>query len=178
MVNRNHQCLSLASSKVKIDVQHKFSAEIENFKRQFILDAHSPYDEKPKFHLFSDVKVFSDGEGFCSVCDKVHKIPTEVDVLFVGPSCKNLSKEFLKRVSFADCYSTGNGSSGYTYVHGVRAPLQRTNPMLLFFENVLGVAESQTSNGVKTTPPVEAGCVFGKPNAIYIYIYIHDICIS
>ena len=154
--------LSFASCKVKINVRHKFSCEIENFKREFILHAHSSTDEKPDFHLFSDVKVFTDGEGYCSVCETVHKTPTEVDVVFVGPSCKNLSKEFLDRLNFASCYSTGMGSSGYTYVHGVRATLQRTNPMLLFFENVLGVAESQTVKGVKTPPPVEAGCVFGK----------------
>ena len=130
---------SYSNLQVNIQLRHEFSVEIEPYKRKFIADAHTAKGEKPTFHLFSDVRIFADGKGYCDTCGCVHNAPAEVDILFVGPSCKSISLENADRSSYKHCYSTGEGSSGYTYQHGVKGAVSSTNPALLFFENVLGV---------------------------------------
>ena len=144
--------------KVNIDILHLFSVEIDPGKRKFIARAHTPPGKKPSFHIFSDVRIFSDGNGFCDTCQRVHEAPNDVDILFVGPSCKKLSKEFLGRDAYKKCYISGDGCSGYTYVHGCRGGVEATSPAVMFFENVLGVAESSYDKETKekTTPLVEA----------------------
>ena len=85
-------------------IKHILSVEISAFKRQFILAAHQAAAD-PDFHLFKDVNAFlsEKGEAHCFVCDKVHALPTHLDLLFSGPSCKNLSKEFKDKKSYTDC---------------------------------------------------------------------------
>ena len=143
-------------SEVDIQIQHKFSVEIEPYKRKFIAEAHTAPGQQASFHLFHDVRVFSDGKGYCDTCGCVHATPSDVDILFVGPSCKSISKEFLDRLQYATCYTTGKGTSGYTYVHGVRAAVAATSPALLHFENVLGVAEKSSQDPQKQSL-IEAG---------------------
>ena len=138
-------------------IHHEFSCEIDPIKRQFILDAHTQPGSKPRFHLYRDVKVFEAGEGFCEVCNCCHAVQSTVDLLFAGPSCKNLSLMNKERKNFVDCYETGDGCSGFTYQHGVIDAIKVTSPAVLYFENVVGVAQSrQVKKGEKTTPAIQA----------------------
>ena len=156
-------------------IKHEFSVEIEEEKRNFILSSHTRPGAKPDFHLFADVKIFKDGSGFCYSCNCVHEAPSTIDLLFAGPSCKNLSKMFADRVNYTHCYTSGEGCSGHTYIYGVLEASRRTCPAILFFENVLGVAESATVGGVKVAPPIKASwfilCVF-RCMSEYSILYI------
>lgn len=125
-------------------------------KRQFIMAAHTPPGSKPSFHLFGDVSVFQEGSGHCFTCDRVHDAPSSVDLLFAGPSCKNLSKMFQNRAAYADCYTTGDGESGHTYRCGVLEAILSTCPAVMFFENVLGVREQPLVKGVRCQSAMEA----------------------
>ena len=79
---------------------HVFSVESHEQKRKFIKDAHGTSN----FHLFRDVQIFKDGgEAFCDVCEQAHEIPSAVDILVSGPSCKNLSKENQRRSDYVTC---------------------------------------------------------------------------
>lgn len=148
---------TFSQSEVEVGIHHEFSCEIDPVKRQFIIDAHTVLGSKPNFHLFDDVKVFKDGKGFCQVCNCNHAVDSTVDLLFAGPSCKNLSAMFKERKDYAGCYETGDGSSGFTYQHGVLDAIKSTNPAVLYFENVVGVAQSRRlPNGEKTTPAIQA----------------------
>ena len=78
-------------------------------------------------HAWSDVKVFSDGNGWCLKCKTDHCIDAEtcgIDLLITGPSCKNLSRLSNVRKKFVGHYSLPAeeqiGESGYTYQHGFR----------------------------------------------------------
>ena len=181
-------------AQVNVELQHVMSFEKEGFKREFILDAHLARKD-PNCHIFDDVATLSSERkvAFCHSCSKEHEIPSSLDVLFVGPSCKDISKCNPERESFHDCplsdyfgyflyalrivlwgqancglktlkpwlllsgYSTGSGTSGSTYQNGVVGAVKRTSPVILFFENVLGVAERKTSpTGNHGTPLVEA----------------------
>lgn len=156
-------------------LHHEFSVEVDPVKRKFILDAHTKPGSKPTFHLFQDVKCFKDGSGFCDTCNCSHKVPESVDLLFAGPSCKNLSGMFTERKQFSDCYKTGEGSSGYTYQHGVLDAIATTNPAVLYFENVVGVEQSRSVDGAKTVPPIQARwvCIYIiHAKRLYIYTYI------
>lgn len=114
-------------------MEHKFSVEVEPSKRDFIMAAHTDPGQKAKYHLFADVRVLFDLSGHCYTCDCVHGVPQDIDLLFCGPSCKSLSKMFNGRDAFKQCYSTGDGSSGYTYLHGLVAATRVTNPAVVFF---------------------------------------------
>ena len=102
--------------------------------------------------------MFYDKRGYCFTCECEHEVPVEVDALIVGPSCTSISKENRERESYPGCYSSGDGSSGYTYSYGVVEAIKCTNPAVLFFENVLGVAEYSTDKKSckKIDPPVKA----------------------
>ena len=69
------------------------SFEKEGFKREFILDAHLARKD-PNCHIFDDVATLSSERkvAFCHSCSQEHEIPSSLDVLFVGPSCKDISK--------------------------------------------------------------------------------------
>lgn len=87
-------------------VQHIFSVEVDENKRQFILAAHTSKDGKCA-HLFDDVEIFNNKttkEHFCYSCGKAHPIPSSVDVLASGPSCKNMSKMFSDRKMYSECF--------------------------------------------------------------------------
>lgn len=91
---------------VHIAVKHVFSVEFDAFKRDFIMRAHCAPDAEAEFHLFEDVSIFdprSGDEHYCHTCGRRHKIPSEVDVLVSGPSCKNLSRMNAARADFHDC---------------------------------------------------------------------------
>ena len=92
---------------MSIEIVHVFSVESHKQKRSFIKDAHSNSD----VHLFDDVAIFRDGgEAFCDVCQRSHEVPSSVDVLISGPSCKNFSKENQKRANFASCNLAGSSN--------------------------------------------------------------------
>lgn len=120
------------------------------------MNAHTLPKKKPSFHLFDNVKVFKDGWAFCYTCNCNHEAPTTCDLLFAGPSCKNLSGEFADRSAFTRCYETGEGSSGFTYVHGVLEAARATSPAVLYFENVLGVSKSSVVAGARVPAPIQA----------------------
>ena len=81
------------------------SVEISPWKRQFIMDAHTPPGESCSFHVFADVKDFDNDNGmaFCFSCNTEHNIHMSLDMLWTGPSCKSLSKENTDRSSYAAC---------------------------------------------------------------------------
>ena len=59
-------------------------------------------------HLFGDVAVFAaenvDSDHYCYTCEQSHPVPTSVDVLATGPSCKSLSLMFAQRDEYKDCF--------------------------------------------------------------------------
>ena len=62
------------------------------------MQAHAPE------HIYNDVKVFTEGRGFCHQCNAVHCITAEtmkIDWLTCGPSCKDVSP-----LSASDAVST------------------------------------------------------------------------
>lgn len=79
-------------------MQHVFSVEVEQCKRDFIVAAHG----QQHMHLFGDVDMFwePDRQHYCYTCGHEHYIPKAVDVLASGPSCKNLSKMFTNKADF------------------------------------------------------------------------------
>ena len=85
---------------MNIKLEHVFSVEFDEGKREFLKAAHAP-----GFCLFDDVDVFSTPEkaAFCHTCGRHHKLPDAVDLLVTGPSCKNFSKMFSERTQYADC---------------------------------------------------------------------------
>eukprot|EP00435_Cladocopium_sp_Y103_P046636 s1070_g13.t1 len=89
---------------VNVKVQHVMSFEIEDYKREFILDAHRARED-PNCHVFADVAAFSSESksAFCYTCSKEHEIPTSLDILFTGPSCKDISKCNADSNAFRDC---------------------------------------------------------------------------
>lgn len=83
-----------------------FSVEFDAFKRDFIMRAHCRPDAEPEFHLFEDVSIFdprSGDEHYCHTCGRKHEIPSQIDVLVAGPSCKNLSRMNADRGDFHEC---------------------------------------------------------------------------
>ena len=93
-------CIS-PPAQVSIDIRQVFAVEIEEFKRNFILEAFGDHVE----HIFDDVEIFAEehgGRGFCFKCCQEHLVP-QCDILLTGPSCKNLSKQFLNRKDYTTC---------------------------------------------------------------------------
>lgn len=86
-----------------IDVKHILSVEVDAEKRQFIIAAHGP---DPDMHVFGDVSVFSrpTDDHYCYSCSASHQLPASVDILAAGPSCKNISKMFSRRVDYSTCF--------------------------------------------------------------------------
>ena len=158
---------------MNISVRHVFSVEIDATKRSFIMKAHTKEGCTPNFHMFEDVELFKSGSGFCHTCQCKQGPPSTVDSIFAGPSCKKLSLMFADRKEYFNCYETGDGCSGFTYRHGVCDAISMTNPAVLFFENVLGVADSKVVNGKKSVPPIQAT---NDKIVSYMHIYIY-ICI-
>ena len=126
-----------------------FACEINPEKRALIRK------QNPKIlHLFSDVRVFSEGRGYCEVCNADHTIDDQhfsIDVLFSGPSCKDISRLNSKRGSFVGTYSHKGkaevGTSGPTYEHGYRAVTWRAVPPLLVAEPDFCKFQNQTVLG-------------------------------
>lgn len=65
----------------------------------------------------------------------------------------------IKRVHLVlSGYKSGKGCSGQTYQAGVKEATRRTNPAIVIFENVTGVADrSRDSKGKVREPAIEAG---------------------
>lgn len=147
---------SIHHSKVNVGVRHVFSVEIEDFKREFIKSAHTPPGNKPEFCLFDDVAILEKDTAFCYTCNREHETALDVDVYFVGPSCKNISYENPRAKEFASCYTSGDGCSGATYQLGFRHAVRVTCPAVAFFENTKGVADRvKDVNGQKQRPRIE-----------------------
>lgn len=82
-------CLFQPGSEVSISVEHVFAAELDEEKREFILNAH-PHIK----HVFGDVRCFQHGSGYCYKCGKEHSTGPDllrIDLLWAGTSCKDLS---------------------------------------------------------------------------------------
>ena len=108
-----------------MSVRHVFSVEIEHYKREFIKSAHTPSGETPSFCLFEDVAGFEQDSAWCHTCGKHHSTALDVDVYFVGPSCKNISYENPKAAQYAQCYTDHDGCSGQTYRLGVLKGIEK-----------------------------------------------------
>lgn len=57
--------------------------------------------------MFDDVSIFDHRGGeehYCHSCGFKHNIPTTVDVLASGPSCKSISKMFVERAAYQKCF--------------------------------------------------------------------------
>ena len=143
--------------KVDVSVRHVFSVEIEHYKREFIKSAHTPSGETPSFCLFEDVAGFEQDTAGCHTCGKHHSTALDVDVYFVGPSCKNISYENPKAAQYAQCYTDHDGCSGQTYRLGVLKGIEKTSPAVAFYENTKGVADhKRDTKGVAHRPRIEA----------------------
>lgn len=143
--------------KVNVKVQHIFSIELEEYKREFIKQAHTLPGKKPSFCLFSDVAAFEQETSWCYTCNKLHSTALDVDVYFVGPSCKNISYENSNAAKFANCYTNHDGCSGITYRLGVKKGIELSCPAVAFYENTKGVADAVTDDaGTKHRPRIEA----------------------
>lgn len=143
--------------KVDVSVRHVFSVEIEHYKREFIKSAHTPSGETPSFCLFEDVAGFEQDTAGCHTCGKHHSTALDVDVYFVGPSCKNISYENPKAAQYAQCYTDHDGCSGQTYRLGVLKGIEKTSPAVALYENTKGVADhKRDTKGVAHRPRIEA----------------------
>lgn len=143
---------------VNVAVKHVLSVEIEDFKREFIKAAHTAPGQAHEFCLFDDVGIFAKDQAFCYTCNQIHSTSMNVDVYFVGPSCKNVSTENNKRAIYANDYVDGQGCSGETYSLGFKKGIQMTCPAIAFFENTKGVADYvKDSEGKKQRPRIEVG---------------------
>ena len=158
MVQNQQIEYSATHRQVQVDVQHVFSVEIEEYKREFIKSAHTPPGQKPSFCLFGDVAAFEKETAWCYTCNRYHKTAMDVDVYFVGPSCKNISYENSNAPQYANCYTEGDGCSGITYRLGMKKGIEVSSPAIAFYENTKGVADSvKDCDGVKQRPRIEAG---------------------
>lgn len=143
-----------------MSVRHVFSIEIEEFKREFIKSAHTPVGETPSFCLFGDVSAFEEDTAWCYTCNKKHSAALDVDVYFVGPSCKNVSYENANFAQYANCYENYDGCSGETYRLGVLKGIETTCPAVAFYENTKGVGDHvKDAQGVRHRPRIEAWIV-------------------
>lgn len=132
------------STQVNVNVKHVLSIEIEEFKREFIKSAHTIPGQPHEFCLFDDVAVLEKTEAWCYTCNRVHSTSFDLDVYFVGPSCKNISYQNPKASSFASCYTAepeNEGCSGATYRLGFKKGIELFVPAVAFFENTKGVAD-------------------------------------
>ncbi len=144
-------------AQVDIQVEHVMAIEKEGFKREFIKAAHTYPNQKPTFHLFEDVSDIDKKSAFCYTCGKKHTVPSDLDILLSGTSCKNISYQFRGRRKYSNCYSSGNGCSGYTYNYGWKRTIEKTCPALGFFENAKGVSDwCKAEHGEKQKPRVQA----------------------
>lgn len=169
-IEYSDECLP---TQVDIRVRHVLSIELEEYKRSFIQSAHTPPNESPEFCLFDDVAVMGQQEAYCYTCDCHHSPALDLDILLVGPSCKDISYERRDRNKYADCYTTSEGTSGHTYELGFKKTIELTCPAISFFENTVGVSHSTTGGDKKKhRPRVEAGEFFKKYRNICIYIYL------
>lgn len=72
-----------------IGLRHIFSAEIDDQKRAYLLESSQDME-----HLFGDVACFREKRGYCYKCRRTHKLTADllnIDLLVVGPSCKDIS---------------------------------------------------------------------------------------
>ena len=71
-------------------MRHIFAAEIDDAKREYILNAYEDVE-----HVFGNVECFQKQSGWCYKCGQQHKISEDdgmnIDLLLCGPSCKDLS---------------------------------------------------------------------------------------
>ena len=75
-------------SEVNIGLHHIFSAELDETKRNYILQAYEDVE-----HVFGDVICFQNQRGYCYRCEEEHEIDGRfaIDLGLCGPSCKDLS---------------------------------------------------------------------------------------
>eukprot|EP00435_Cladocopium_sp_Y103_P048767 s531_g14.t1 len=113
--------LKIRTLQVKIGMRHIFSAEIDDAKRAYLLEAFEDAE-----HIFGDVVCFKNSSGFCYRCEQVHQIDSHfaVDLFLAGPSCKDLSLRNNGRSAFCGSYNDSaedKGTSGPTYKNGFKA---------------------------------------------------------
>lgn len=157
---------NFACEDTTVRVEQIFAVESDPEKRSYLMKEHPQCQ-----HLFDDVKVFADGEGFCHVCGQIHEVSPRnlpIDVFICGPSCKDLSRLNTARRDKVGCYeeedmndSTLSGiiesTSGSTYKLGFRKVLQDYCPSIAIYENVRAANErSKDKNGTIQPSPVEA----------------------
>ncbi|CAK9049402.1 Malate dehydrogenase 2 [Durusdinium trenchii] len=157
-----------------VRVEQIFAVESDPEKRSYLMKEHPQCQ-----HLFDDVKVFADGEGFCHVCGQIHEVSPRnlpIDVFICGPSCKDLSRLNTARRDKVGCYeeedmndSTLSGiiesTSGSTYKLGFRKVLQDYCPSIAIYENVRAANErSKDKNGTIQPSPVEAFTILDSQN--------------
>lgn len=87
----------------------------------------------------------------------------KIDLFLVGPACVDLSRLKTNRSEFAGCYvpdesGTARGSSGHTYVAGMKKTVELLHPSMIWYENVKTAAERCKIPGTNewAEPPVEA----------------------
>ena len=155
-----------------VKARHVLSVELEEFKHDFILNAHTPPGQKPEFCLFGDVAVMNADSAYCYACKKEHSTAVDCDVFFSGPSCKSISYENSAMNKWANCYVDGTGCSGHTYQHGFKKAIAVKCPAVAFFENTAGVSHHvKDEQGVKQRPRIEVLGVQMHVVAVHMDIY-------
>ena len=115
---------------LKLQVEHTFSVEKEEFKQKFILQHHSPSA------LFSDITTLTDGPQVNLISGEEIDVPT-VTLWVSGFECDNfsgLSSDF-RSGSTVGCVSDNTGKSGRTAT-GCLKYIVKARPPLVILENV------------------------------------------
>ena len=123
---------------INVELEHSMACE-SNPKKQAFIRACFP-DLKA---LFSDVMKLGGETAFDELKQQEVEIPSHLDLLVAGFSCKNLSTEHQWRSYFAECLTTSEGTSGGTWL-GVYEYAKCHHPRRLILENVNGLLKRCT----------------------------------
>ena len=117
----------------KFVVEHKLSCEISPANQRWILQQCSP----PPMVLYEDVYEFAKGYGYDVKNQRVAQL-VPCDMLFVGFSCKDLSRLNQNSVNNRSCVRTKSLRTGGTLA-GSMSYITAVKPRWVFLENVTAI---------------------------------------
>ena len=118
-----HRMHFLSWQGVNIKVEHIFSVELDDRKRNLLQKMGGMR------HLFKSVRVFEEKKGFCDISQSEVEINEQtcgIDLLVAGPACTNLSLLNRQRKDYAGSYEQNEesgdiaGVSAETYIFGFK----------------------------------------------------------
>ena len=113
--------------------KHEFFCEISTQKCDVLKES---FPEVP--HIFRDVGHMGRQTAMCYKCGEVHEVPSRLDVLIAGFSCKSVSSLNNAKKSITD----RSGSTGET-LSGLLKYAKEHKPRLMILENVMGIIHKQ-----------------------------------